>query len=615
MFSKSQIEAVSHMEGPAIVLAGPGSGKTTVITHRIKNLIEKGVAPEKIMVVTFTKAAAVHMQKKFFGIMDGENWVKGSYPVTFGTFHSIYYKILRLSCGYRGDKIITDRMQYDILKEIILRKKIETGNTFDFIQNILGEIGKVKGNMVDLCDYEPKCCKMADFMLIFQEYEKALKAEGRMDFDDILLNCHKLFKEKPDILKRWQNIFQYILIDEFQDINMIQYQVVKMLALPENNLFIVGDDDQSIYGFRGACPEIMSQFMWDFENCRKVIMNINYRSTPEIVNVSEKLIKNNRKRLEKNIISNNLYGKEVDVRQFINQTEELNYTVKMIHHLINNGIKIEDMAILVRNNSQISQIENFLKNKNINSSRLNKKQNNIYKGQVAQDIISYVKAALFYQQMPLRENEHFIHIMNKPYRFISRQVIGNHPVYFEELINIYSHSREVLNQIKQLQFHLDMIAKLNPSAAVMYIRNGTGYEKYLRQYAIEHKLDFTDLNKQMENINNDAHRYSTLKEWIENSENGVPDELKSDNRGINIMTMHGAKGLEYKAVFVLDVNQGIIPTSKALREQDFEEERRVFYVALTRAAEVLCVYGIAESLGCEVEMSMFAKEIIGQVDC
>lgn len=598
------------MEGPAIVLAGPGSGKTTVITHRIKNLIEKGVSPEKIMVVTFTKAAAVHMQKKFFGIMDGENWVKGSYPVTFGTFHSIYYKILRLSCGYRGDNIITDRMQYDILKEIILRKKIEAGNTFDFIQNILGEIGKVKGNMIDLQEYEPKCCKMEDFMLIFQEYENALEAERRMDFDDILLNCHKLFVERPDVLRKWQNIFQYILIDEFQDINMIQYQVVKMLALPENNLFIVGDDDQSIYGFRGACPEIMPQFMTEFENGKKIIMNINYRSTPEIVNASEKLIKNNHKRLQKNIVSNHHHGKEVDVRQFKNQTEELNYTVKMIQQLISNGIKIEDMAILVRNNSQILQIENFLKNKNINSSGAKKKQNNMYKGQIAQDIISYVKAALSYQQMPLRENEHFIRIMNKPYRYISRQVIGSRPVNFEELINIYSHSREVLNHIKQLQFHLDMIAKLNPAAAVMYIRNGTGYEKYLRQYAMEHKLDFADLNKQMEDINSDAHRFNTLNAWLENSENGVSNELKSDNRGINIMTMHGAKGLEYKAVFLLDVNQGIIPTSKALREKDFEEERRVFYVALTRAAEILCVYGIAESLGCEVEMSVFAKEII-----
>ena len=212
--------------------------------------------------------------------------------------------------------------------------------------------------------------------------------------------------------------------------------------------------------------------------------------------------------------------------------------------------------------------------------------------------------------MPLRENEHFIRIMNKPYRYIIRQVIGSRPVNFEELINIYSHGREVLNHIKQLQFHLDMIAKLNPAAAVMYIRNGTGYEKYLRQYAMEHKLDFADLNKQMEDINSDAHRFNTLNAWLENSENGVSNELKSDNRGINIMTMHGAKGLEYKAVFLLDVNQGIIPTSKALREKDIEEERRVFYVALTRAAEILCVYGIAESLGCEVEMSVFAKEII-----
>jgi DNA helicase-2/ATP-dependent DNA helicase PcrA len=609
MFNKSQIEAVSHMEGPAIVLAGPGSGKTTVITHRIKNLIEKGISPEKIMVVTFTKAATLHMQKKFFSAMEGKDWVKGSYPVTFGTFHSIYYKILRLSYGYKGDNIITGRKQNDILREIILRKNIETENVFEFIQNILSEISKVKGNMISLHNYKAKCCKQEQFVLIFEEYEKALKAEGRIDFDDIILNCYKLFIERPDILKKWQKIFTYILIDEFQDINRIQYEVVKMLALPENNIFIVGDDDQSIYGFRGACPEIMSQFMTDFKKCRQIVMNINYRSTPEIVKVSEELIKNNRQRFEKNIISNNSHGRKVDVRQFRNQIEELDYMTQKMKQYMDEGIKPEEMVILVRNNSQIQAIENFLKNVSMEFST-KKSKNNLYKGKVGEDILSYVKAALSYDKMPLRENEHLMKILNKPERYISRQVIGNSSVEFKELMDMYSHSREVLKNIKQLQFHFDMIARLNPAAAVIYIRNGTGYEKYLHQYAIEHKFNFSDLNKQIDAIYNDANRYDTLSRWVEMADDDSHDKIKDENEGINIMTMHGAKGLEYKVVFILEANQGIIPTSKALIEQDFEEERRVFYVALTRAAEVLCVYGIAQSLGCEMEMSMFTKELM-----
>ena len=609
MFNQAQKEAISHINGPAIVLAGPGSGKTTVITHRIKNLISNGISSENIMVVTFTKAAAVHMQKKFFSIMEGENWVKGSYPVSFGTFHSIYYRILRLAADYKGDNIITGRMQSEIIKEIALRKRVETGSMTEFIQSILGEIGNVKGNMVDLHDYEPKCCKKEIFSLIFNEYERRLGIEGKIDFDDILLKCYRLLCERNDILNRWQNIFQYILIDEFQDINTIQYEVVKMLAMPQNNIFIVGDDDQSVYGFRGACPEIMKQFTKDFREAKQIVMNINYRSDMEIVTASEKLIKNNKKRFKKNIVSNSMKPGVVEIRQFENQNEELSFMSKKIIEYINQGICAEDIAVLVRNNSQIPDIIDTLRNMQIASDTKNFK-NNIYKGKVAEDIISYVKAALSYNQIPVRDNESLIKIINKPQRFIGRQVISDSPIGLEQLKDVYRHNREILNNIKQLQFHLDMIVKLCPSAAVTYIKNGTGYEKYLRQYADEHKLKLSALIRQIDEISSDSYRYDTLEQWVEAVENNTKKQINNKNKGINIMTMHGSKGLEFKIVFIVDANQGIIPTSKALRERDFEEERRVFYVAMTRAAEVLCVYGIAESLGCEMQMSMYAKEII-----
>lgn len=610
MFHQSQIEAISHMEGPAIVLAGPGSGKTTVITHRIKNLIRKGVSPEKIMVVTFTKAAAVHMQKKFLGIMNGENWVRGSYPVTFGTFHSIYFRILKLSYGYQGPNIITSNGQKDIIREIILRKRIETGNISEFTQSILGEIGCVKGNMIQLQDYVPKCCKWEVFCEIYNEYERELRAEGKIDFDDILLRCYELFCERTEILRKWQEIFDYILIDEFQDINMIQYQVIKMLA-KQQNIFVVGDDDQSIYGFRGTCPEIMNQFIEDYEEAKKIVMNTNYRSTPEIVKAAENLIGNNKHRFDKKNVSANKKGREVNIRQFKNQSEELRYVADRARQYLKNGMRAEDIAILVRNNVQIPPIQDYLKNMQMNTYS-KKKRNNIYQGKVAKEIISYVKASLSYQKIPLRDNEYLIDILNKPQRYISRQVIGKSEIGLEELKKIYCNSSQMTSNIVQLQFHFNMIRNLTPFAAVTYIRYGTGYEKYLRQFASENKVKFSALSKQLDEISNAAHNFHTLEEWLEAVENqrSLETEREDVEEGIPIMTMHGSKGLEFKVVFILDANQGIVPTTKAIREKDFEEERRVFYVAVTRAAEELCVFGIAESLGCDVEMSMFVNELL-----
>ena len=606
MFNKSQQQAINFLKGPAMVLAGPGSGKTTVITHRIKNLINKGVAPESIMVVTFTKAAAVHMEKKFTELMaEGHR----TYPVTFGTFHGIFFKILRMSLGYKGNCIVTERTKYDILREIVLRKHIESDNTQELIQGIIGEIGNIKGNMVDLIDYEPKCCKKEEFLLVYREYEKTLSKEKKIDFDDILLRCHELFVKRPDILKQWQNVYRYILIDEFQDINTIQYKTVKMLACPDNNIFIVGDDDQSIYGFRGACPEIMGQFTKDYENGETIIMNINYRSGETIVAASENLIKNNKNRYGKNIIPNTKGGKEVDVRQFKNKNQELLYVAKKIKKYLEKGVKPSDIAILVRNNSQIPEISDFLKNVSIDS-KSKKGEKSIYRGMVAEDIINYIKAAITYDKMPLRDNDSFIKIVNKPQRYINLAVIGENSIDFEELRKIYQESKEITDNIEKLKFHFDMVRKLNPSGAITYIKHGVGYENYLRKYAIDHNMKREALIKQMDDIYNEALKYNTLKEWIWSIENEKNNRSQKDKEGINIITMHGSKGLEFKIVFILDANQGVVPTSKAVRERDYEEERRVFYVAITRAIEELCVYGVAQSLGCDVEMSMFANEII-----
>lgn len=609
MFNKSQIQAISHMDGPAMVLAGPGSGKTTVITHRIKNLIEKAeVRPENILVVTFTKAAAISMQKRFSTLMNGG---KGQL-VTFGTFHSVFYKILRKSRRYEATEILSERQKTDYIREIIGRYGISSNDISELSQNIINDIGNIKGNMLNAQEYEPSCCKKEDFIKVYNAYNLELKKDGKMDFDDILRECYLLLCENHTILEQWRELYKYILIDEFQDINRIQMNIIELLASPLNNIFVVGDDDQSIYGFRGARPEIMIEFKDYYPEAELIVLDVNYRSTQSIINVAGRVIENNKTRLDKCAHANNNKDFQPDIRKFRNQVEELKFVVSKIKEYENQGISLSEMAILVRNNSQIQEISSFLKNRKIEAES-GKHRSNIYNGMVAKDILSYVRGALKFDGTYF--NEDLIYVLNKPQRYISRQVVLSVNMNISAVRRIYSK-----NNIDSFLFHIEMIRKLPPQAALSYIRKGAGYEEYLRLYAIENNIPMSGLLKQLEQLVQDCSKFNTLEQWINSIDSAQNSEgqnfgKKSSGEGgtnnrINIMTMHGSKGLEFKAVFIVDANQGIIPTSKALRERDFEEERRLFYVAITRAIDYLNIYAVEERLGCPIEVSMFVEEML-----
>lgn len=609
MFNKSQIQAISHMDGPAMVLAGPGSGKTTVITHRIKNLIEKAeVRPENILVVTFTKAAAISMQKRFSTLMNGG---KGQL-VTFGTFHSVFYKILKKSRRYEATEILSERQKTDYIREIIGRYGISSNDISELSQNIINDIGNIKGNMLNAQEYEPSCCKKEDFIKVYNAYNLELKKDGKMDFDDILRECYLLLCENHTILEQWRELYKYILIDEFQDINRIQMNIIELLASPLNNIFVVGDDDQSIYGFRGARPEIMIEFKDYYPEAELIVLNVNCRSTQSIINVAGRVIENNKTRLDKCAHANNDKDFQPDIRKFRNQVEELKFVVSKIKEYENQGISLSEMVILVRNNSQIQEISSFLKNRKIEAES-GKHRSNIYNGMVAKDILSYVRGALKFDGTYF--NEDLIYVLNKPQRYISRQVVLSVNMNISAVRRIYSK-----NNIDSFLFHIEMIRKLPPQAALSYIRKGAGYEEYLRLYAIENNIPMSGLLKQLEQLVQECSKFNTLEQWINSIDSAQNSEgqnfgKKSSGEGgtnnrINIMTMHGSKGLEFKAVFIVDANQGIIPTSKALRERDFEEERRLFYVAITRAIDYLNVYAVEEKLGCPIEVSMFVEEML-----
>ena len=477
------------------------------------------------------------------------------------------------------------------------------------MQGIVGEIGNIKGNMIPPEEYNSLCCEREKFKIVYEEYEKELAAGNKIDFDDILLKCYEMLKNNRELCEKWQEIFEYILVDEFQDINRVQYEIIKLLAEPQNNIFIVGDDDQSIYGFRGACPEIMFDFEKDYVEVERILLNVNYRSKKEIVKLSENLIKNNIKRFDKNIVSANGEGVKPDVRKFETQYDELMYVCELIKNNIEKGIPPKEIAILVRNNSQIPVIKNILKENSISISG-GKTENGIYENGVGKDIISYIKAAMTYKNVELGNNADLIYILNKPARLVSRQIISKENMNFTQLKKIYGHNAESLKCIRKLEFDLNMISKLNPGAAFLYIKNGVGYEKYLEDYAREKKIKSGELKKQLETIRRDSGKYETLKEWVEGAEKKDTEQKTKKENDVNIMTMHSAKGLEFEIVIIVDVIQGIIPTSKAVREREFEEERRLFYVAVTRAKSILGIYTIEKSLGCEVDASMFINESI-----
>ena len=307
----SQSRAIAHLSGPMMVLAGPGSGKTSVIVERTAYMTGEGrIPPENILVVTFSRAAAKEMKERFLKFT-GQSATR----VTFGTFHGVFYGILKQAYGFTAANILSEEEKSGILKELILNYGGDLAEEGDFPEEIAKEISVVKGNRISLEHYYSSCCPDEVFRQIYSGYCQTCQARRKLDFDDMLLYCYELFVQRKDILAAWQKKFQYILVDEFQDINHLQYDIVRMLAKPQDNLFIVGDDDQSIYHFRGARPEIMLNFTKDYPKAETVTLDVNYRCSGRILASALRLIGSNKQRFQKNLSTPNQEGNEVTISE------------------------------------------------------------------------------------------------------------------------------------------------------------------------------------------------------------------------------------------------------------------------------------------------------------
>lgn len=603
-FNNSQLKAVKHKTGPMLVIAGPGSGKTTVLTARIRNLIEEySVNPANILVITFTKAAANEMKSRF------NNMMGRSTNVTFGTFHAVFFMILRAAYNYSVDSIIKEDVRQNIIKQAIERSRLEPDDLNEMVSNITGEISRVKTEAIDINAYYSASCPEEEFRDIYKYYVKTLKKMGLIDFDDMLLYCHELLTTRRDILAKWQQKYQYILIDEFQDINKIQYDIIKLLAKPQDNLFIVGDDDQSIYGFRGSKPEIMLNFDKDYPDTDKVILDTNYRSTGNIVSAAGKVIAHNKVRFAKNINTVNDPGDKVDIIEFNTQAEEYEKIIDNIRKESASGGNYSDNAVLFRTNSTAAGFVRKLVEYSVPFVTRDGVPN-VFEHWIARDVITYMNIA-----MGSRKRSDFLQIINRPKRYIGRDYLTDAEISFDNLEKYYEDKNWMIERVDRLKYDILAMASMSPYAMINYLRKGVGYDGYLDEYAQSHNMQVRELYDVMDELMESARNFKTFNEWFEYIDEYGTKLRESyaamdKQNAVILTTMHSSKGLEYPVVYIIDANEEITPHKKAVFVPEIEEERRMFYVAMTRAKRRLNIYYARKRYNKEIEVSRFVKEIM-----
>ena len=601
----SQKRAIAHLSGPMMVLAGPGSGKTSVIVERTAYMInEGGISPSNILVVTFSKAAAREMKERFLSFT-GQQYT----PVTFGTFHGVFYGILKQAYGFTAANILSEEEKFSILKELTLNYGGDLAEEGDFPEEIAKEISVVKGNKISLEHYYSSCCPDEIFRQIYQGYRETCRSRRKLDFDDMILYCYELFSQRKDILAAWQKKFQYILVDEFQDINQLQYDIVRMLAEPQNNLFIVGDDDQSIYHFRGARPEIMLNFTRDYPDAETVILDVNYRCSGQILASAMRVIGQNKKRFSKQLSTPNQNGEAVQVREFQNPREEYLAVVSELRERMESGERLEDTAILLRTNQEAEGLVGALMERQV-PFNMKEKLPNLFQHWICRNLLAYMHFAA-----GEKSRKYFLEFMNRPNRYISRDALSlSQVVSFEELKGFYKDKDWMCDRITTLETHLRVLKGLAPYAAINFIRKGMGYEEYLREYAEYRKIKPEELSEILDRLTESTKGMNSLEEWeayIKEYTEKLEEQARKaeqEREGVLISTLHGVKGLEYDHVYILNVNEGSMPYRKAVLEPAIEEERRLFYVGMTRARKQLALCYVRQQYEKKREPSRFLKE-------
>ena len=615
MFNKlndKQKEAVMHVDGPCLVLAGAGSGKTKVLTERIVNLINNGVSPYNILAITFTNKAAREMRERVYNSIEEE-----ANKIFIGTFHSLGLKIVRENAGvigYSNNVTILDRDDVNTLIKRFM-KELNLDTEHYPVKSILNKISFAKNEGLSPEEFDKFAKAPLDMAAckVYKMYESALKRSNSVDFDDLLILPLRIFKKDKSVLEKYQEHFKYILVDEYQDTNMVQYDMCKLLASKYRNLFVVGDMDQSIYSFRFANYMNVINFEKDNKDAKVIVLDENYRSTNNILNAANDVIKNNKERKEKNLWSSKGNGDKIKYIRCDNEQEEASTVVRLTKELLDKGEKPSEIAVLYRTNGQSRVFEEAFLKENIPFKIVGSYF--FYNRKEIKDLISYMH--LIYNN---NDDASLERVINVPRRGIGSKTIER--LRSEASISDKS-MFEVVNSGKELGFKNLIIDLTNESkntdlvGLVDVILDKTGIRKELEEKNdLESEIRLENLNefKSIALAFQEKGIFS-LEEFLENiSLVSDKNEYKEVDDGINLMTLHSAKGLEFNDVFLVGMEEGIFPHNRSFEsESEIEEERRLCYVGITRAKEHLWLMNAKKrTLFGQVSMnfpSRFIKEI------
>lgn len=615
--NKNQAQAVAHIDGPCMVLAGPGSGKTRIISQRIVSMVlDHDIPPTRILAISFTKASSLEMKKRTLAYGKDDRLNK----VSFGTFHSSFFRILRRYAGVSLEDLLLDLDRFKLVRSILKYLKISNYNDDDVL-DLLNEISLVKNELVDYRDYDSKSFEQEIFQKAYRLYEDEKKRHGKIDFDDMLIQAYDLLNNDPAILSIVRQVFKYILIDEFQDINRVQFELIRLIAGQENNLFVVGDEDQSIYGFRGARPDFMLEFDQYFPSARHILLDTNYRSSKDIVDLSLGLIKKNKKRHPKDLKAfskdpariSYIYPKDTD--------DEARLVADQIFDRVGSqkGADYGDFAVIYRTNRQARAFVDAFMDKRI-PFILKDAPKTIYDHWVSLDIIAYLRIA-----MEIGSGGDWARVINKPFRYISKKSLAKAEAsmdFLDCLLNDEDIKDFQKKNLEDLYIDLNYVRGLSPQYGISYIRTTLDYDRYILDYCHERRIKSQQIVEILDELEAAAGPYRTILDFFKHIDQ-VREEVKKNadktagsslatnaDKGVVLTTMHSSKGLEFDNVYIVGVNEGIVPYQLGDDSKlDIEEERRLLYVAITRAKRFLVISSPLKRFGKKIGQSQFLKEL------
>ncbi len=605
---ENQIKAITHQLGPCMVLAGPGSGKTFTIIHRIEYLIKNGlVSPDQILVVTFTREAARQMRDRFISLLKENSEESDPYAceITFGTFHSVFYAILKENRRFQDSIILTDREKKRIITSLIpgeVSRRFDTRDEYEeYLMCIISEIERERTCAETESDSFIPRIDSALFRKLSEGYKREKKRSRKMDFTDILLECRDLLKSDPVLLEKWRARFRFFLVDEFQDINAVQYDIIRMLAFPANNLFVVGDDDQAIYSFRGSSPAFMIRFREVFPNSRTIVLDTNFRSCKKIVVHSGKLITHNKKRLKKKSRGVNKEGGELLYYRFQTRREQDAWIAGFLEETKPSGTTV----ILTRTHIQLDRIASALENRCLCFSLKNPKSK--HKNHfIIDDLKAYANLVTSLgEKLNRRDLLHVLRILDIP---VPRDLLYEEWIDSEKLMSELEDQSWLREPVQQLFTNLKRLSEMPPYVGLRYISGMMGYSTYAEQTAREKQSDPEMTERILNKVIAQAKEAGSWEQWLyqtNETDYSINNHTQKEQE-IMLMTMHAAKGLEFDTVIVPDLVEGLTP--RHAKKEQTEEERRLFYVAMTRAKKNLILTSFCKRGYKEMAESRFIQE-------